>query len=553
MILIDETSPTSGDIAKTRQYINYIKAGYPTHVKLSFDDSPNNDIVFTDDDITANGGITVSTIMNSETDIKYGNVFSTEIVAYIYKSSKTDNVNWQNTMTLSFGVENGYGVVETWVKINQFFGDEPSKTTEDGIDVYQYVAHDIAYSVFDVPADDFLSNITFPIKIGVLFQHIASYVGFNYTIPTQIPAVNAINDIYIPSNPFKSGIKLRNIVSWIAEITRAYCMIYQTSNSPGWNKTAEMRTYKQQQIVYSLTSDEYYDIKMEDITVPTFDAVCSIDSLDPSNNDSYPSSYAGVPYNIVNNPILNSISQADRQTVLSTLQGLAFSYKPMNVTTIGNWLLEPGDFILVYEKDGLTSHSIPIFNRKLFWNGSCTDYYECTGNLVRQEMTEDEADEVYNDGRYVGKDQIGDAAECDVYNDIDQTSAGYVLDARQGKVLNDRITRVTTIRSLVTPQNATSAVTSVSTYGGRKFSDHHTLVFILRDNASSSTIRNAITIPTSIWQSGQVLYLIQNHGTNLENRSGITFTYESDTSIKVVTNGSAALTGFEIIGYFNPT
>ena len=41
-------------------------------------------------------------------------------------------------------------------------------------------------------------------------------------------------------------------------------------------------------------------------------------------------------------------------------------------------------------------------------------------------MTDDEADEVYNDGRYVGKDQLGDAAYCDVYNALDETSAGKV-------------------------------------------------------------------------------------------------------------------------------
>ena len=108
---------------------------------------------------------------------------------------------------------------------------------------------------------------------------------------------------------------------------------------------------------------------------------------------------------------------------------------------------------------------------------------------------------------------------------------------------------MTTNLSIVTPKTATSTNTEVSTYGGRKFSDARILIFILRDSASSSAnIRNSITIPASYWASGQTLFIYANHGGSLENISGVMFTYASDTSMKIITVGSGALVGVEVVG-----
>ena len=144
---------------------------------------------------------------------------------------------------------------------------------------------------------------------------------------------------------------------------------------------------------------------------------------------------------------------------------------------------------------------------------------------------------------------LGDAATENVANNLTTTSEGYLLDARQGKALNDSITNAISAMSLITPKTATSTNTEVATHDGRKFSDMRLLIFVLRDSASSSAnIRNTIIIPASYWASGQTLFIYANHGANLENVSGIMFTYSSDTSVKIITVGAGGLVGCEILG-----
>ena len=78
------------------------------------------------------------------------------------------------------------------------------------------------------------------------------------------------------------------------------------------------------------------------------------------------------------------------------------------------------------------------------------------------------------------------------------------------------------------------------------------LVFYLyNSNSDKSQIRNCIMLPRSAWTSGKNLFLLQNHGVNMANISGIMFTYDSDTSIKAVLQGNGSLTGFSIEAYMN--
>lgn len=137
-------------------------------------------------------------------------------------------------------------------------------------------------------------------------------------------------------------------------------------------------------------------------------------------------------------------------------------------------------------------------------------------------------------------------------NNLVTTNAGYALDARQGKTLDDKIKRESTIRSLVVKTAASSTASTVNTYDSRKFSDYYLLCFILRDNSTSNNIRDAVTIPSDLWTTGQQVYLVQSHGVSLENTSGITVAYNNDTSVRVVTLGAGALTGFEILGFMRP-
>lgn len=103
--------------------------------------------------------------------------------------------------------------------------------------------------------------------------------------------------------------------------------------------------------------------------------------------------------------------------------------------------------------------------------------------------------------------------------------------------------------SLRLATDATSTNTSYSNYSSRKFSDYRFLIFYLyASSTSTSLIRDVKIIPSALWTSGKQLILMANHGGSLENISGITFSYDSDTAVKAVTQGAGGLTGFTIEG-----
>jgi hypothetical protein len=107
-----------------------------------------------------------------------------------------------------------------------------------------------------------------------------------------------------------------------------------------------------------------------------------------------------------NNPIVNSLTVANRETILTKIKNNSITYQPLSVDAIGNWLIETGDYVNVVSLDSDTFwYRTPVFSRVLTWNGACHDHYECTGNGVRQEYTEYETQEVYNDGRYITKSE----------------------------------------------------------------------------------------------------------------------------------------------------
>lgn len=145
---------------------------------------------------------------------------------------------------------------------------------------------------------------------------------------------------------------------------------------------------------------------------------------------------------------------------------------------------------------------------------------------------------------------LGNAAQMRVANNLVTTEQGWLLDGRQGKNLNDKITKVRSAMSLVTPTNATGTSTIYNTYSSRKISDFEYIAFYLYDSASNRTNHRATAIlPVTHWTSGRMITLTSNHGASLENIAGIIFAYASDTAFTVLLNGSKALTGFEIEGW----
>ena len=101
--------------------------------------------------------------------------------------------------------------------------------------------------------------------------------------------------------------------------------------------------------------------------------------------------------------------------------------------------------------------------------------------------------------------------------------------------------------SLVTSATvASSGTTALNTYSSRKFSDYDLIIF--KCGTSSSEWRVSQTLPSSQWKSGASVYLTGVHGSSLENRSGVSFSYSSDTSANASLTGSGAFNEVQIFG-----
>lgn len=102
-------------------------------------------------------------------------------------------------------------------------------------------------------------------------------------------------------------------------------------------------------------------------------------------------------------------------------------------------------------------------------------------------------------------------------------------------------------QSLVTSATvATSGTTQLTTYGGRKFSDYDVIIF--KTGTNSNEWRASQTLPSSLWKSGATVFLNSVHGASLENRSGVSISYSSDTEANASLTGSKAFTEVQIFG-----
>lgn len=124
--------------------------------------------------------------------------------------------------------------------------------------------------------------------------------------------------------------------------------------------------------------------------------------------------------------------------------------------------------------------------------------------------------------------------KANVYNGLDETAGGYALDARQGKVLNDKINATQSDIAIIIEGNQTTHT------GGVAIGD-----FVLVRNSTISGITNGLykavqAIPANIAIDSTYLAAVDGGGLNVLNSNIVTF-YEKNIPISSV--DSYTLTG----------
>ena len=376
-------------------YWNAIKAGNPTHVRLSFE---NQGIVLEDEDIDIRSGLTLTDMFNGDTDLVFGKAVSKEIRTSILNTSKLNGLVWTGEFKFEMGVEIGGST--NWVTIGYFSGEKPNNITS--VNTIDFTAYDRMVQ-FDMLCDPFVESITYPITLQNIYNSLCAYVGLQNVAGDELPTIMSRSFASAPADI--AGYTCRDILKWIAEA----CGCYATINEAGkvqlvWftDNTGHSITGNEEYNVESadvndgMTWDEADTYTWDEFDQFTWNDVCgfteeySIDRIlvKPLNSDLdivYPEVYTdGNTYMIADNPFLNIGSYSDVTNYVVPLYNRMIQfggYLPVNLNCIGNWCVEAGDVVSIEVQS--QTITVPIFVKTMKWNGAINDEYETTGNKVR--------------------------------------------------------------------------------------------------------------------------------------------------------------------------
>lgn len=400
-----------------------------THARVTF---TVDNVVFQDEDLEQ-GGIRISTYMNPEESMEFGVAYCTEAVVKILRSDKTEMVNFAHEFTIEFGVEINGNV--NWVTVGHFSGDKP--VMDIASQTIELVAYD-KMKRFDKEITDFMSLITFPCTIQNLYDELCEFLVLDNVAGDEIASVMNRQIANADDFEFKT---CRELLSAIAEANGCYARMtnegqvqliwfsdhksdmsltldncfsgeaikLEKSYSRKWG-TLENTKWKDVESIqyaeYDNTNNpfEYTYIRLlmtdennpKDVVQPSYDpyynrrlwanvenfAWGSVENMKYKELEMQDDIAGGV-YTITDNPFVNYGTDGEIKTHLQYILDNLYNfhlYYVANVSMVGNWLVEPGDIVLLEVSDG-NLVEYPIFNRVLMWDGSCTCDYETTGSL----------------------------------------------------------------------------------------------------------------------------------------------------------------------------
>jgi len=377
------------------QYWDAIKNGNPTHIRMVFE---NQNITLDDSDIYLSTGVTVTDILNGDTDLVFGKAVSKQMTTAILNSSKLDPLIWTGEFRLDFGVEIGSPAVTNWVTVGYFSGEKPNNVTSD--DVIDFTAYD-RMKAFDILADDYVNAIEYPATVQDIYDGLCAYVGITNVSGDELPNIMAREYASAPMD--MEGYTCRDVLAWIAEASGTYAKINADGNVQlvWFNETTHVITGDEE---YSVESADANDAMTWDVAdtytwdrfdTLTWNDVCgymetySIDQyciklLSTDLTINYPMALGGNVYLIVDNPFLNAGSATEINNYIKPLydRTKAFGgYLPVQIDAIGNWCIEAGDIITA--DVGIHTIAVPLFMKTMRWTGAVNDSYEATGNKTR--------------------------------------------------------------------------------------------------------------------------------------------------------------------------
>ena len=384
------------------EYWAAIKAGRPTHVRLTF---IGQDIVLDDRDISYNSGVNVTDVLNGETDLVFGRAVSKQVTMGIINSNRVTGLKWTGEFTLEFGVDIGSPATTYWVQIGIFSGEKPENITS--AEIIDFTAYDRMMR-FNAVVDEYARNITYPATVQDIYDGLCSHIGIENTAGDELANIMAREYSAAPAEI--QGYTCRDLLAWIAEACGCYArinaagqvqMVWFTDNTSHVVTGDEEFRVQSGDVNDGMTWDEAEELTWDEIDQLTWDDVCgyeetySIDQLlvRQLNTDvaiNYPYATDGNIYLISGNPFLSVSTYSDITEYIAPLYDRmkAFGgYLPVKLESVGNWCVEAGDIITIDVNENTIT--FPIFMKTMRWNGAVRDAYETTGNKSRVLYTSD--------------------------------------------------------------------------------------------------------------------------------------------------------------------
>lgn len=411
-------------------YNDAISQEMMTHARVTF---VVDNVVFQDEELEQSG-ITLLTYMNSEENLRFGKAYSTEVNLTLFRSNKTDDLNFAHEFTLEFGVDIEDEI--EWVKVGHFVADKPVINLLSG--TVEIIARDRMMR-FEKDANEFIRTLAFPCSISDIYDRLCDYVVLDNVPGNEIADVmnrqmqNADNFYFETCRDLLAAIAEANgcyakitsngevKLAWFEDHTADQNLIrdncfggkivkLEKSYSKKWAILEDKKWKNVESVQYSEYDNNSNPFKysyihyvwedndtIRDVFQPTYDefsngrlwayvenytwdAVSSMKWKEIEAADDM----AGKIYAINNNPFIlydtDEEIKAHLQWILDKLT-LFRLYYAASIRMVGNWLIEPGDTILFEVSDG-NFIELPVFNRVLSWNGACNCEYETTGLLT---------------------------------------------------------------------------------------------------------------------------------------------------------------------------
>lgn len=327
-----------------------------------------HEITLTNDDISMDGGLEYTEILNGDTDLNAGRAVMSSLSVRLINNGQLPESIYTGEFTAKIGVLTDFGY--EYVPLGVFTPEKPQKIKSKYVDLQAYDR----MKKFDVDASTYLENLGLydnPKTAGEIFVEICNLCGVGYVSDTFRHDWITLN-----FDTFRNKeVTFREILAWIAECGGNYARISRDG-------LVEMVTFAEQDHV--IAKAQMFEATVSERITPVIDKL----EVYTTYTDILTESGDGNNlYQIIDNPFLYAENDGEVNGVTNDIYGWLYSipeYYPASVRVEADPSVQCGD-IIRFVDDG-TEKILPVFTQTLTWNGYAKAVYESTGQPKRSNL-----------------------------------------------------------------------------------------------------------------------------------------------------------------------